>query len=167
MLSAAAPTTGEASKRDEVVGAQELLGDVHAVEGRVGGEVRRRAVVLGEMDEASVLHAVRFGRHDRPEHSFGDIDVGVEVHAVAAGRDRSVMARDRVRVLTRVELRDQDLQSRLELFDGEHQRQLVQDVGGALTVLSHGLQARVEDIAMEDAVARGADHRIGLARVEA
>ena len=110
-----------------------------AVKGRVGGEVRRRAVGFGEVDKPGVFHAVRFGRHDRPEHPLRDVEVGVEVDAVAAGRDRSVVTRNGVRVLTRVELRDQDLEARFEFFDGEHQRQLIQDVRRTLTVLTYRL----------------------------
>ena len=39
------------------------------------------AVDLGEVDESGVFHAVRLGRHDRPEDTFGDVDVLVEVRS--------------------------------------------------------------------------------------
>src|SRR5664280_1568346 len=139
---------------------------MHAVERCVGGEVRGRAVGLGEENETGVFHAVRLGQHDRPEDPLRDVDVLVEVHAVTARRDRSVLTGNGVRVLARVELRDQNLQARFELLDGEHDGQLVEDVGGALTVLAHRLQSRVKDVAVKQAVTRRAVSDYRLARVE-
>jgi len=82
---------------------------------------------------------VGFGRHHGPQDPFGDVDVVVEVHAVATGGDRPVLASDGVRVLTRVELAHQDLESRFEFFDREDERKFVEHVRGTLAVLTHGL----------------------------
>src|ERR1039458_6255955 len=136
------------------------------IERRVRGEIGRRCVRLGEEDEPRVFHAVRFGGHYRPEHAFGDVDVGVEVDAVTARGDRPVMTGNRVRVVTRVVLRDQDFQSCLKFFEGEHQGQFVKHVRRTLAVLTHRLQTCVEEVAVEYAIARRTDHWIRLARVE-
>ena len=49
------------------------------------------------------------------------------------------MTRDGVRVLASVELRNQNLQTRFEFINREHDRQFIEDVGRALTVLTHCL----------------------------
>ena len=77
------PVERRDAERREVVGLDQLRHDLEAVEGRVGRVVRRLAVVVGEPDEAGVLHAVRLVRARGEDHPLGERGVGRERRDVA------------------------------------------------------------------------------------
>ena len=68
LLAAAAPTIGEEVNVKKSFGFEELLADVGAVVGRIGGVEGHAAIVLGEPDEPSVFHAVGLSAHGRQQH---------------------------------------------------------------------------------------------------
>ena len=92
LLAAARPTMGLEVKDVKSVRLEELLADVGAAVGRVGGVVRDRAVVVDEADEARVLHAGRLGAHGRPQHPLGKRGVVVEFDGVGPIGDRPDLA---------------------------------------------------------------------------
>ncbi len=65
MFCAATPLSVAMRKVTEVVGLNQLRNDLVAVEGGVGRVVGAAAVLVGEADEAGVLHAVRLVRAGR------------------------------------------------------------------------------------------------------
>ena len=78
---------GAAERRDaerrEVVGLDQLRHDLETVERRIGRVVRHLAVVVGEPDEAGVLHAVGLVRARGEDHPLGERGVGRERGDVA------------------------------------------------------------------------------------
>ena len=67
----------------EVLGFEQLLADVGAVVGRVGGVVGHAAIVVDEPHEPGIFHALGLSTHRRQEHLLTQRCAVLESDAVA------------------------------------------------------------------------------------
>ena len=133
LLAAALPDIGVDVNEQKSAGLQQLLADVSSVVGGVGGVVPHRPVVVGEADEAGILHARGFGAHRRPQDAFGKRYVLGRTRRRRSARRWPRISDDRpLRATTGSRVRSQRVELFVEVGSGEPSTECVEDVVGVL-----------------------------------
>ena len=168
LLAAAAPTIGEEAKCTKSLRFQQLLADVGAVVGRVGGEVGRAAIVVDEAHEPGVLHALGFGAHRRHEDLLTQWCAVLESDAVAPLGDPAHEADGPLRLFSSGTVVLEDAEPSLHLGFSEPRPEVVQDIVSIIAASTEPAELGFEYLGLENrpvrAPLRGKGRRSDLGR---
>ena len=133
----------------EVLGFEQLLADVGAVVGRVGGVVGHAAIVVDESHEAGVFHALGLGTHRRQEHLLAQRRAVLESDAVAPLGDPAHEADGPLRLLPSGHVVLEESEPCLHLRFGEPRSEVTQDVVGVIAASTEPTELSFEDLGLE------------------